>query len=360
MKTVTVALGARSYDIRIGLDLPAGIGLGSRKAPRVLVISDSNVDPLYGEAWSRALTGQGALVCRTVVAAGESSKDLKFLQELYDKALGFGLDRSSVVVALGGGVVGDLAGFMAATFLRGVALVQAPTTLLAMVDSSVGGKTGVNLSQGKNLVGSFYQPVEVVVDLRTLETLPEREYLSGLAEVVKYGVIRDAALFCQLESNIDKLRDRDLDFLEPIVARCCEIKAEVVADDERESGVRAILNYGHTLAHALEQVSGYTAWLHGEALSTGMVYAAELSVRTRGLDAGEAGRIRSMLNNLGLPLDGSRNGEKPAWSDIRPAMNTDKKTLDGRPRWVLATEIGSVTFGHEVDEEVMAAAYASL
>ena len=249
---------------------------------------------------------------------------------------------------------------MAATFLRGVALVQAPTTLLAMVDSSVGGKTGVNLSQGKNLVGSFYQPVEVVVDLRTLETLPEREYLSGLAEVVKYGVIRDAALFCQLESNIDKLRDRDLDFLEPIVARCCEIKAEVVADDERESGVRAILNYGHTLAHALEQVSGYTAWLHGEALSTGMVYAAELSVRTRGLDAGEAGRVRSILDNLGLPLDGSRGGVKPAWGDVRRAMSTDKKTLDGKPRWVLAEEMGSATFGHEVAEEAMEATYASL
>ncbi|MBA4389026.1 MAG: 3-dehydroquinate synthase, partial [Verrucomicrobia bacterium] len=238
MKTkdkVHVELGDRSYDISIGEKMPIGTTLATERGLKALIISDSNVDPVYGKECESALEASGFITSRAVVPAGEASKDLKTVGLLYEQAIASGLDRSSVIVALGGGVVGDLAGFVAATFLRGVRLIQVPTSLLAMVDSSVGGKTGVNLPQGKNLVGAFYQPVEVVADMNRLGSLPEREYRSGLAEVIKYGVIWDAGLFRALEENVAGLICRDLEFLKAAVARCCEIKAEIVGMDEKES-----------------------------------------------------------------------------------------------------------------------------
>jgi len=357
-RTVHVDLGERAYDIRIGCDLPLGTSLKAERIPRALVISDSNVDAFYGDVCEKAIRERGIETVRTVVPAGEASKNLRCVEDLYDRAVASGLDRMSVIVALGGGMVGDLAGFVAATFLRGVHLVQVPTTLLAMVDSSVGGKTGVNLKQGKNLVGAFYQPVEVVADLRTLKTLPEREYVSGLAEVVKYGMIWDARLFERVEQNVEKLLARDLEFLEPVIARCCEIKAEVVAMDERESGVRAILNFGHTLGHALEKVFGYGRWLHGEAVAVGMVYAAGVSLVEKGFPVEECRRLADLLRKLGLPVSREDYGTDVSWGDLRDAMTADKKRLDSVLRFVLVERLGSVVFGCEVPEQALEKVYS--
>ncbi len=347
---VKVDLGDRSYDISIGSDLPIGGVLGSDSGVSALVVSDTNVAPLYMERCMELLKARGLKVSSAVVPAGELSKSIECAATLYGKAVDAGLDRKSVIVALGGGVVGDLAGFVAATFLRGVQFLQVPTSLLAMVDSSVGGKTAVDLPQGKNLVGAFYQPIEVVADLDTLETLPEREYISGLGEVIKYGVIWDEELFEYFEQNVDAMLSRDKVVLLNIVKRCCEIKAEVVAKDEREGGLRAILNFGHTYAHALETVSGYDKWLHGEAVSLGMVYAAKLSVEVCGFSENSTERLTILLDKLGLPvnLDSSLN-----WSDLRRAMDADKKTLNSVPRFVLAEKLGTVRFGCEVPEDVL-------
>lgn len=358
-RIVHVDLDERSYDIHIG----AGCDIASLRqaaGQRALIVSDEKVDPLYGARGEALLTQYGLKVQRAVVPAGEATKDLKYVQQLYDRAVEAGLDRKSYLVALGGGMVGDLVGFVAATYLRGIRFVQVPTTLLAMVDSSVGGKTGVNLKAGKNLVGAFYQPIEVVADLSTLKTLTDREYLSGLAEVVKYGVIWDAALFRKLEEQVAALRRRDLDMLEPIVARCCEIKAEVVAVDERDSGVRAILNFGHTLGHALELVADYNRWLHGEAVSMGMVYAAELSHREKGFPAEDCRRLSRLLEALGLPIRPGANGFGGDWAALRAAMSTDKKAQLSVPRFVLAQKLGSVVYDHEVDEATLAAAFETV
>jgi 3-dehydroquinate synthase len=350
--TVHVKLGERSYPIAIGRRLPGLASMENTQGLRALIVSDSNVDALHGTVCQQRLEARGIECRRVVVPAGESTKSLHWVEFLYSKAAEAGLDRASLVVALGGGMVGDLAGFVAATYLRGVRFAQMPTTLLAMVDSSVGGKTGVNLSQGKNLVGAFYQPVGVDADLDWLQTLPQREYVSGLAEVVKYGVIWDATLFGFLEKHPNELLERDPDFLERVVARCCEIKAEVVSIDEREIGPRAILNFGHTLGHALEKVDGYGAWLHGEALAIGMCYAAQLSVAVEGFPADEADRLRHLLRKLQLPV-GRRDNPLPEWAALRQAMSLDKKTLQNRPRFVLAKKLGSVLTGCEVDDETL-------
>jgi 3-dehydroquinate synthase len=351
-KTVTVRLGERSYPIAIGGDLPPASVLPPGQATGVMIVSDSHVDPLYGALRQAAFARMGCRVVRATVPAGESSKDWKWAAELWSLAAQAGLDRTSVIVALGGGMVGDLAGFVAATYLRGVRLIQMPTSLLAMVDSSVGGKTAINLPQGKNLVGAFYQPVEVVADLNTLGTLPEREYRSGLAEVVKYGVIWDAAFFRCLEEQAEALLARRANVLERVVARCCEIKAEVVAIDERESGPRAVLNFGHTLAHALETAAGYGRWLHGEAVAIGMAFAAQLSVATHGMPAAEAARMTGLLKRLGLPV-GPGEGGAP-WPALREAMRADKKTVQGSLRFVLARRLGAVVHGCEVSDDQLA------
>ena len=350
--TTTVKLGERSYPIHIGRGLSLAAALGVKSGTRVLMVADSHVDALHGDNCQKQLEARGVGVVRVVIPAGEATKSLQWVDFLYGKAAESGLDRSSVLVALGGGMTGDLAGFVAATYLRGIRFIQIPTTLLAMVDSSVGGKTGINLVQGKNLVGAFYQPIEVDADLELLATLPQREYVSGLAEVVKYGVIWDASFFHLLEKHADELVKRDAGLLERVVARCCEIKAEVVAMDEREIGPRAILNFGHTLGHAIEKVDGYGMWLHGEAVAIGMHYAARLSTRVEGFPMADADRVIRLLERLGLPICPT-SGKKMKWPEIREAMMSDKKNLKQCPRFVLAKQLGAVVTGCEVNDTVL-------
>ncbi len=354
--TVTVHLGDRSYPIRVG-SLPQAGMLGFLAGRAGMLVTDSTVGPLYADRCEGVLREVGARVVRATVPAGEASKSLHQAEVLYGCALKAGLDRGSFILALGGGMVGDLAGFVAGTYLRGVEFIQIPTTLLGMVDSSVGGKTAVNLPQGKNLVGVFHQPSLVVADLSTLSTLPPREYASGLAEVVKYGVIRDAKLFEQLEASVERTLTRDPHWLESVVATCCEIKAGVVGRDERESGERAILNFGHTLGHAIEKRTEYSGWFHGEAVSVGMVFAARLSGVSRGFPAEDARRIESLLGRLALPV---RPPHGLNWDCLRSAMAADKKTEKGVPRFVLVDRIGSASYGCVVDETVVRRVYESM
>ena len=356
---VRVELGSRGYDINIGkalVDVMSTAGCGRT----ALLVSDSNVDVLYGDECEKVMVSLGFSVERVVVPAGESTKSFEYAVKLYDAALRGQLDRSAYVVALGGGVVGDLAGFVAGTYLRGIKLIQVPTSLLAMVDSSVGGKTAVNLPQGKNLVGVFYQPQEVAVAMDTLRSLPEREYISGMAEIVKYGIIFDAEFFELLEKHADALRGRDYDVLSQVVARCCEIKAEVVAADEREGGLRAILNYGHTLGHAIENSCGYGTLLHGEAVALGMVYAGELSAASLGLGRKAADRVTNLLEALGLPISKSSLPAELGWEKLRSIMSADKKAEKAVPTFVLASEIGKVKFGCKVDEEMLLSAWSAM
>ncbi|MGZ4973351.1 MAG: 3-dehydroquinate synthase, partial [Limisphaerales bacterium] len=261
------------------------------------------------------------------------------------------LERKSFIVALGGGVVGDLSGFVAATYLRGIPFVQVPTTLLAQVDSSVGGKTGVNLKAGKNLVGAFYQPRVVLCDLETLRTLPVREYRAGLAEVIKYGIIYDAALFARIERDLPKLLKKDSRTLAKVVARCCEIKADVVGQDETESGLRAILNFGHTIGHAIEAISGYGKYLHGEAISIGQVAAAKISAGQFGLSESEVARITQLFKRAGLPTQIKLSA--PQRAKLFAAMKVDKKVSAGEIKFVLARKIGAVEFGQKVTAETI-------
>ncbi len=349
-QTLTVELGPRSYDIHIAKRLGDEIGRVAGQlnlGPACLVVSDSNVDPVYGDGCENSLLREKFSVGRAVVPAGESSKSGEQLFNIYEQAINAGLDRSSFVVALGGGVIGDLAGYAAASFMRGIALIQVPTTLLAMVDSAIGGKTGINLPQGKNLVGAFHQPVSVIADLNTLRTLPLRELRSGLAEVVKYGVIHDEDILTMLEGlEVDKLNSKP-ESLEEIIMRGCAIKADVVCRDERESGLRAVLNFGHTVGHAIEQATGYGRYLHGEAVSMGMVFASRLSVRLSGMSESEYDRLVRLLDHLGLPV------RMPdfSWVDIRKAMEKDKKRAGGSIRFVLAERLGSVKTGIAVSDE---------
>lgn len=352
MRTVDVQLGPRSYPILIGSHLLsqlgehcARLGLGRRCA----VLTDTNVAPHYAEPALHSLQAAGFEVVLVTVPAGEKSKSLKVFQSCCDELARHRLERKSFVVALGGGVMGDLAGFVAAAYLRGIAFIQAPTTLLAQVDSSVGGKVGVNLEAGKNLVGAFYQPRLVLCDLETLGTLAPREFRSGLAEVIKYGIIYDEPLFSRLERDLPLLLNRDQTALAEVVARCCEIKAEVVRQDETETGLRAILNFGHTIGHAIEAVFGYGKFLHGEAISVGQVAAAELSVRAAGLAPAEASRIRALLAQAGLPVQLALSAERRA--ELLDAMLLDKKVSGGEIRFVLARRIGLVEPGFKISKE---------
>jgi 3-dehydroquinate synthase len=361
VRIVNVPLGRRSYDIKIGSRLLALLGkecsrlnLGARCA----IISDSNVAPYYGRATHQALVWAGFDPTLVTVSAGETSKSLKTVQTCYDQLAAQRLERKSFVIALGGGVVGDLAGFVAATYLRGIPFVQVPTTLLAQVDSSVGGKVGVNLKAGKNLVGAFHQPRLVLCDLDTLRTLPEREFRAGLAEVIKYGIIYDADLFARLERNLPKLMRRDPKSLSDIVARCCEIKAEVVGQDETDIGLRSILNFGHTVGHALEAISHYGKYLHGEAISIGQVAAAKLSSDVLGLPARQVGRIEDLFARASLPTRvklNARPGQK-----FFGAMRLDKKVSGGEIKFVLAKRIGKVVWGQRVTDEQVREALAGM
>ncbi len=347
-ESINVNLGERSYAIRITRDFgPLSALPGNGR--KTLLISDTNVTPLYGEACRTALQAAGFTVIPATVDAGELSKNLDVTASLYNACTAAGLDRGSSITALGGGVVGDLAGFVAATYLRGLDFIQVPTSLLAMVDSSVGGKTGVNLAGGKNLVGCFYQPAEVVVNLQTLKTLPDREYQSGLAEVVKYGLILDGDFYRQLSDTTTALRALDDDELAKVIARCCTLKAAVVTRDEHERcGQRALLNFGHTFGHAVEAWSGYQGLLHGEAVAIGMVFAARLSQRYGGLSGEEVERLERNLAALGLPI--RLTAPADAWTDIRNRMQSDKKSAGGRLQFVLLDGIGRASANRRVTE----------
>ncbi len=345
-------MGRRSYEIHIGAGLLDHVG---RECQRLnlgkhgFLITDSNVGLAYADRVQAILSDAGFIVSPVVVPAGEESKSKDRLFHLYDEALANSVDRKSFVVALGGGVVGDLAGYFASTYLRGIPWIQIPTSLMAMVDSSVGGKTGINLPQGKNLVGAFYQPLGVFADTQVLTTLPGREYLSGLAEVVKYGVIRDSLFFSELQQHIRDLLEGEGIYLANVVAKCCAIKASVVSSDERDQGVRATLNFGHTLGHAVEQATGYGRFLHGEAVALGMVFAARLSARVKGLDPRECEDIVELLGELGLPI----RVEGCAWADIRKAMSVDKKNIGRALHFVLIKKIGQVVAGCEIPDSVL-------
>jgi len=357
VRNVKVPLGNRSYDIKIGPGLLPRLGSECARLKlqsRCAIISDSNVAPRYGKAAQLALQRGGFESTLITVPAGETAKSLKTVQACYDQLAAQRLERKSFIVALGGGVVGDLAGFVAATYLRGIPFVQVPTTLLAQVDSSVGGKVGVNLRAGKNLVGAFYQPRLVLCDLNTLASLPRREYRAGLGEVIKYGIIYDAALFRRLERDLPKLLRRDAAVLAAVVARCCEIKAEVVRQDETEGGLRAILNFGHTIGHALEAISHYGKYLHGEAIAIGQVAAAGLSARLLGLPAHEVARISNLFQRASLPTEVKLS--PPQRKQLLTAMQLDKKVSGGEINFVLARRIGKVEFGRKVPAAFLAEA----
>jgi 3-dehydroquinate synthase len=359
MRIVQVSLGNRSYAIKVGGGLLSRLGAECAQlklGQRCAVITDSNVGRHFGKAALKSLAASGFAPGLISVPAGEKSKRIAVVEKCYDQLAAHRLERKSFIVALGGGVVGDLAGFVAATYLRGIPFVQVPTTLLAQVDSSVGGKTGVNLKAGKNLVGAFYQPQLVLCDLDALKTLPKREYISGLAEVIKYGVIYDAILFAQLERNLAKLLQRDAATLRSVIARCCEIKADVVGQDETESGLRAILNFGHTIGHAIENSSGYGKFLHGEAIAIGQVAAAKLSQKILGLPSGDAERIKKLFVQAGLPVRIKLNPAQR--KKLFAAMKLDKKVSAGEIKFVLAKRIGKVMWGQNLSpaliEEVLA------
>lgn len=356
---VHVQLGPRSYDIAIGAgNLRDVVTLcdTDREDAHAVIITDDNVDSLYAEPIAEALVEAGAEVDILSAEAGEQSKAPEVAAELWDQMLDHGTDRTSIVVAVGGGVVGDLAGFVAATFARGLRFVQVPTTLLAQVDSSVGGKVGINLAGGKNMVGAFWQPRGVVIDVDVLETLPVREYRAGLAEVVKYGVIQDADFFTYLEQNVQPVLAREPAVLRHIVQRCCRLKADVVEQDEREeTGLRAILNYGHTFGHALEAATGYDQLLHGEGVAIGMMCAARLAQRLERVDEAFVERQSKLLGALGLPLELPDVDHE----ELVELMYRDKKAERGQLRFVLPTRLGHVEGVRGVETTAILAALAA-
>jgi len=361
MRVVKVTLGERSYSILIGGGLLARLGAECARLKlgrRCAVITDENVARRFATAALKSLRAAGFDPVLVRVPAGETAKSLRVVSSCYDRLAAHRLERRSFIVALGGGVVGDLAGFIAATYLRGVPFVQVPTTLLAQVDSSVGGKVGVNLKAGKNLVGSFHQPRLVLCDLDTLKTLPCRELRAGLAEVIKYGVIHDTTLFAKLESDIAKLLARDTATLAAVIARSCEIKADVVSQDETETGLRAILNFGHTIGHAIEAISGYGKFLHGEAIAIGQVAAARLSSEMLGMPEKDTTRIRELFVRAGLPV--SLNLSSAQRKKLFAAMRLDKKVSGGKIKFVLARRLGKAEWGRSVPEAVIHSALAGL
>ncbi len=334
---IDIELGERSYPIIISgaliqasqtfADLP--------NATQALIVSNTTVAPLYAETLKIALLQHYPKVHVLALPDGEVFKTWETLNLIFDVLLQNECDRKTVLFALGGGVVGDMTGFAAASYMRGVPFVQVPTTLLAQVDSSVGGKTAINHPLGKNMVGAFYQPLRVVCDLDTLKTLPARELSAGLAEVIKYGPIADMAFFDWIESHIDDLRAGHSDALAKAIQRSCEIKAEVVGQDERESGLRAILNFGHTFGHAIESGMGYGQWLHGEAVGCGMVMAAELSQRLGLIEPAFVQRLKQLIQKAGLPVVGPRLSEVDNAGRYLELMRVDKKTEAGELRFVL-------------------------
>jgi len=347
---VPITLGERSYDILIGsglLDRPQ-CWHGLPASADALVVTNTVVAPLHGAALARALAPRHRRLLQIELPDGEACKDWQHLNLIFDRLLEAGCDRKTVLYALGGGVVGDMAGFAAACYMRGVPFVQVPTTLLAQVDSSVGGKTAINHPVGKNMIGAFYQPSRVICDLALLRTLPPRELSAGLAEVIKYGPIADPGFLSWIEAHVDALRACDPLALSHAVKRSCEIKAWVVGQDERESGLRAILNFGHTFGHAIEAGLGYGAWLHGEAVGCGMVLATELSARLGLVDPGFVDRLRRLVERAGLPVQAPPM-EIGRWMQL---MRVDKKAEAGEIRFVVLDGIGRASVRPAPDELV--------
>jgi 3-dehydroquinate synthase len=352
---ITVNLPAESYEIAIS---PGGLDdLGTacsrlQVGKKVLLVSNPAIFKHYGERALSALTTAGFAVTTCILPAGERYKTLNSIQKIYDIALKNRLERSSTLVALGGGVIGDMTGFAAATWLRGINFIQVPTTLLAMVDASIGGKTGVNHPQGKNLIGAFYQPRLVLIDPQILKTLPVREFRAGMAEVIKYGIIWDAELFDRLEASprLNRLSYLSEELLPEILKRSCQAKADVVSKDEKEAGLRAILNYGHTIGHAIESLTGYRLVNHGEAVAIGMVAAGNIAVKLNFWDRAACDRQNALIKKAGLPT------ELPNGIDIGAiidTLQTDKKVKDSKVRFVLPTQIGAATVTDKVTAEVI-------
>ncbi|MCB1678780.1 MAG: 3-dehydroquinate synthase [Halioglobus sp.] len=349
MHTLHVDLGERSYPVYIGRDLLADPAFLARHVAgsQAVIVSNDTVAPLYMEP-VRAALGDGRRVTEVILPDGEQFKTLQTLERIFDRVMRDNHDRTTTFVALGGGVVGDVAGFAAACYQRGVNLVQVPTTLLAQVDSSVGGKTAVNHPLGKNMIGAFYQPRAVLIDTNTLQTLPDRELRAGLAEVLKYGLIADEPFYRWLQAQMPRLLAREEAALAEAIERSCNNKAQVVAADERESGLRAILNLGHTFGHAIETAQGYGNWLHGEAVAAGMVLAMDLSVRRGLVAAAELADLRRLLQDMHLPVAPPPDMRAEAFLEL---MARDKKVLDTRLRLVLLRAIGAAVIVDDVSRQ---------
>ncbi|NJD55376.1 MAG: 3-dehydroquinate synthase [Nitrospirae bacterium] len=353
MTTVRVELGSRSYPITIGSGILTDVGerltqLGISSS--IALVSNTTVFPLYGAAVARSLSAAGLSCAEIILPDGEEHKTMASAERIFDAMLRARLDRTSVRVALGGGVIGDLAGFAASVYMRGIDFIQIPTTLLAQVDSSVGGKTGVNHPLGKNMLGTFWQPRLVWIDVDTLLTLPRREFIAGVAEIIKYGIIWDRELFDFLETQVQNVLDLDSGPIRHIIRRSCEIKADVVARDEREGGLRAILNFGHTIGHALETATGYTSFLHGEAVAVGMCAEAELARLLGIIGAEEVLRVRRLVGAYGLP------SAIPGDIDLDlffHSMKLDKKAVSGALRFILPDRIGNVTIHRAIPESLI-------
>ena len=355
IQNVEVDLGDRSYPIYIGEQLFAQVDIaGLIKGRQVMIVTNETIAPLYLSALRDQLPA--LQVDEVILPDGESFKTLDTLNLIFDALLEMRHIRTTTLIALGGGVIGDMTGFAAASYQRGVDFIQIPTTLLSQVDSSVGGKTGVNHPRGKNMIGAFYQPKAVLADTDVLKTLPKRELAAGLAEVIKYGLIYDVEFLAWLEQNIDGLNECDPELLAYAIKRSCEIKAEVVAQDERESGIRAILNLGHTFGHAIETEQGYGNWLHGEAVGAGMWMAADLSHRLGWISAGDLARTETLLRRANLPVRAPDDMSPERFIEL---MSLDKKVLDGRIRLVLLKQLGEAVVTDSADPDLLRATLLS-
>ena len=352
MKTLHVDLANRSYPIYIGTNLLEQKALFEphlKSSTTVFIVSNTTVAPLYAKTLINTLSQLGKTVRLLELPDGESFKDWQHLQLIFDELLAHGADRQSMIIALGGGVVGDMAGFGAASFMRGIRFIQVPTSLLAQVDSSVGGKTGINHPLGKNMIGAFHQPVAVIADLNTLRTLPPRELSAGLAEVIKHGAIADADFLDWIEANTSALLACDTDAMAHAVLRSCEIKSAVVSADEREGGIRATLNFGHTFGHAIESGLGYGEWLHGEAVGCGMVMAADLSARLGHISKADAQRLKRIIASMHLPISPPKLGSQR----FMELMQVDKKTEAGQIRYITLGSIGAARIQQVPDATVI-------
>lgn len=356
METLSVALGERSYPILIGTDLlsRSDLYVPHIHGQQVCIVTNETIAPIYLDKLKSSISV--ALISSIILPDGEAHKNLTTLNEIFTGLLAEKHNRTTTLIALGGGVVGDMTGFAAACYQRGVNFIQIPTTLLSMVDSSVGGKTGVNHTMGKNMIGAFYQPQAVIADISLLKTLPAREVSAGLAEVIKYGLISDFEFFVWLEENIELLIQGDEGALSYAVLRSCKNKADVVAQDEHESGIRAILNLGHTFGHAIETAQGYGNWLHGEAVATGMVMAADLSMRRGDISSSDLQRIIALLERAKLPIKAPAEMTPEQFVEL---MGVDKKVLDGRLRLVLLESLGRAIVTSDIDTKLLMETFAA-